>query len=263
MKKTFFPMCSLLFLVLLMTACSADEKAELEDIYQQTLAASEELENFEMEAKVNQQMEGGGIEIPPISTTINAKIQLEPLAFYQTMDVIGQEVEMYYTEEGMFFKDPQQGQWMKGPKELMDQLNLATVQQQQNPSGQLKQLEKYAEDFSIEETDNRYILSLSASGEGFDQLLKEQLNSLPEGEITAEVFDNMKINKLDYTITVSKDTYYPEAMTVDMDLDIEENGTTTNLSQKMESTYRNFNELDKIEIPKEVTDTAVEMENPM
>ncbi|QTN00154.1 hypothetical protein ERJ70_13115 [Sediminibacillus dalangtanensis] len=263
MKKIFLPMCSLLFLVLLMTACSADEKAELEDIYQQTLTASEELENFEMEAEVNQQVEGGEVEIPPISTTINAEIQLKPLAFHQTMDMMGQTVEMYYTEEGMFFKDPQQGQWMKGPKELADQLNMAAVQQQQNPTDQLKQLEDYAEDFSIEETDNRYILSLSASGEGFDQLLEEQLNSLPEGEITAEVLDTLKINKLDYTITVSKDTYYLETMTVDMDLDIEENGTTTNLSQKMESTYRNFNELDTIEIPEEVTDTAIEMENPM
>ncbi len=263
MKKFILPVCSLAFLILFTVACSAEEKAELEDIYQETLAASEELKNFEMEADVDQEIAGGGMEMPSISTTINAEIQLEPLAFHQTMDVMGQEVEMYYTEEGMFFKDPQQGQWMKGPKELADQLNTAAVQQQQNPSDQLKQLEAYADDFNMEEKDNRYILSLSASGEGFDQLLKEQMNNLPEGEVTEELLDTLKINKLDYTIAVNKDTYYPESMTVDMDIDIEENGETTNISQKMESTYRNFNELDSIEVPQEVTDTAIEMENPI
>ncbi|WP_053218820.1 DUF6612 family protein [Virgibacillus senegalensis] len=262
MKKILLPVFSLFFLMLLMAACSADEKTQLEDIYQQTLTASEELKNFEMEAEVNQQVEGGEVNIPPISTTLHSKIQLEPLAFFQTMDVMDQEVEMYYTEKGIYFKDPQQGQWIKGPKELVDQLNTVSAHQQ-NPTEQLKQLEDFVNDLQVEETENSYILSLSASGEGFNKLLEEQLNNLPEAEITDELLNSLNLHQLDYTITVNKKSYYPENMTVDMDLDIEENGTTINISQQMEAAYSNFNELDNIQIPQEVTDTAIEMENPM
>ncbi|WP_077625007.1 DUF6612 family protein [Sediminibacillus massiliensis] len=262
MKKWIYSTCSLLLVLIVGTACSASESAELEDIYQNALEANEELENFEMNAELEQSIVMGEESIP-VSATIQSQMQQDPVAFHQTMDMMGQEIEMYYSKEGIFMKEPVEGKWVKGPEELVDQLNQLAGQEQQNPAEQMELLKDYVKDFELEETEDTYVLNLNADGLDIQELMKEQLGgTIPEDQLTDEMMESVSVNKLTYTFTLSKDTYYPQTMTVDMDMEIDEQGNKTNLTQKMDATYSKFNELGTIEVPQEIKDSAEDMEMP-
>ncbi|SDK08876.1 DUF6612 family protein [Sediminibacillus albus] len=262
-RKRFLLLAGCSFLLAFFTAaCSSTESSKLEDIYQNSLVASEELKNFEISADVSQTI-GTGEAGFPVSSTITSQIQMEPMAFYQTMESMGQTIEMYYADQNLFVKDPEQNKWIKGPEDLVGQLNNLSGQEQQNPAKQLKELEQYTEEFSLEETEDAYLLSLSANGDEFKDLLKAELGStIPKDQLTEDMVESISINKLDYAFTISKDNYYPQAMTMDMDLDVDENGVTTNIVQTFDATYSKFNQLDEIKVPQEAIDSAEEMPVP-
>jgi hypothetical protein len=273
---------SAFFLVFALVACSqtatptgkseeagrgkeAKSELTLEQVFEKSLKASESLKSFSVNMDLNQEITAAQQEAMKIQSTITMDVVTEPMAFYQKMNMTmaGESLatEAYFSQDGMFISDPTSNTWMKFPTEMSDQL-LQLSDQQTNPAEELKKLKDYVSDFSFEQDDKNYILTLEASGEDLSEFIKETaLEGMP-AELTADpaIFDSMKINKANFIYHLNKETFYPVKTDVYMDMEITAEGETVHMIQDIKGSYNKFNEITTITIPQEVLDTVTEIE---
>ena len=65
--------------------------------------------------------------------------------------------------------------------------------------------------------------------------------------------------KVNYEIFIDKETFNTTALNMIMDMTMVVEGEEMKLAQNLKSTYDNYNEVEKIEIPQEIIDNAQEM----
>jgi hypothetical protein len=254
-----------------------DKQSDLtaEEVYEKALTASQEMKSTEAALVLDQKISIPSQEVEMnTNTNMDLEMTLDPMALHQkgTMamsaaggEEMSMEIEAYMTEDGtMYLLDPQAGQWMKmtGAIPELDQL----IQNQPDPSEQLEQLQEYAKDMKFEQNENEYILKLTADGEKFNELIKQTLQEQlpPEaleqmGEEEQQALENMKINELQYEMYVDKESFNMTAMNMVMAMTMEEQGEELNIDMDSKTTYSNINGIEKIEIPQEVIDSAVEL----
>lgn len=217
------------------------------------------------------------IEIPGEDQTINSKIKMDmdmiidPLSMYQKMDVdMGEQgamaMEIYMTEEGFFMNEPESNQWMKLPGEMYEDM-LGEVGSA-DPTLDMTMFQEFVEDFKFEQTDDEYILKLSASGDKFSKLFKEiAMDNLPAGvdanADAAELMENINVTSLEYEIFIDKKTFYTNAFNMKMDMTMLVEGEEMRIDQQVNAKLSKINEIDKIEIPQEVLDNAVDITEAM
>ncbi|KOP83846.1 DUF6612 family protein [Cytobacillus solani] len=245
-----------------------EEKASeltLEEVLNKSTEASEGLKSFSVKMDLTQDMTDQGELNVQTNSVIDMNIVTEPMAYYQKMKMsMGEEAESfetesYFSEAGMFFYEPSTSQWMKFPQEMTDTF-LQMSGQQSNPGEELKKLQQFMEDFTFEQDSNNYILKLKASGEKFNDFIKETaVQQLPPEMSAEDALSGMKINAVEYEILVDKKTFYPVELNMDMDLEMTIEGQTIAMKQKMNGQYSNYNSVEAITVPQEVIDSAVEM----
>lgn len=245
-----------------------EEKASeltLEEVMNKSTEASEGLKSFSVKMDLTQDMTDQAELNVQTNSVIDMNIVTEPMAFYQKMTMsMGEEsesfeTESYFSDAGMFFYEPSNSQWMKFPQEMTDTF-LQMSGKQSNPGEELKKLQPFMEDFTFEQDTNNYILKLKASGDKFNDFIKETaVQQLPPEMAAEDVLSNMKINAVAYEILIDKKTFYPVALNMDMDFEMTIEGQTIGMKQKMNGQYSNYNNIEAITVPQEVIDSAVEM----
>jgi hypothetical protein len=236
----------------------------LSEVLERSTAASDSLDSFAVQMDLQQEM--SGVENLSISSVIDMKAVTKPMAIHQkmNMEVPGSseqvETELYFTEDGIYMLQPMGEGWMKLPTELSDQV-MQSSPQQSNPAEELKKLQKFVDDFTFEQDENSYILTLSASGDKFQEFIDDAIQQSLTPEMTEgmDVTSDMKINKVDYQITIDKETFYPSTLNMNMDMDITVDGETIHLVQKMNGKYTEYNQINEITVPQEVIDSAAEI----
>ncbi|PIC86396.1 hypothetical protein CSV72_08575 [Sporosarcina sp. P20a] len=191
---------------------------------------------------------------------------LEPLAIRQTMNMQvggeGMAIEQYMTEEGFFMKDPESGGWIKLPDEMYKEVTGQMAGVTETPVD-FTMYEEYAEDFTFEETNDEYFLTLVGSGEKFSELMKEMLEkNMPVGADESMMGEtDMKVGKVDMQITIDKETFFTKDFDIIMTMD--EQGQQVKVTQNIKGTMTKINEIDEIKVPKEILDSAQEMNQGM
>lgn len=258
-----------LLLVMILSACSSTEGKKIEEVITKSSEVSENLESFavkteseqtiHLESGENNGLPPGGI---PITSTIDAIHQVEPEAFYQTVETMDQVTEQYYTDKGLYMTSPTQDGWVKAPENVLDQIQ-AMSSNSQTPAEQLQHFEKYVENFHLEKEKDNYILTFQSNVESAQQLVEDAVQeTLPADEIPEELLNNLEVNELKYRMVINKDTYYPQTFSMDMDFNIkEENGESMQLQQSLYSEFSRFNEIEEITIPQDILDEAKEIED--
>ncbi len=243
-----------------------EESLTLEEVFEKTIAASQDLKSLTVKMKNEQTITSSSDSEPmDISSTIDIDVVQDPISLYQVMSINmpGEEpmkTESYFTNQGFFTYDPTQGTWMKLPDEMSTEL-LKTTEQQGDPAAELKKMQEYIEDFTFEQDDSSYILSLNASAEKFNAFMKEQLAQSFGQELGLDL-QNVDVSGLKYSYTIDKKNFYPTAMTMDMAFKTTEGSEETTLEQKTNATFSNYNGVKDITIPDEVINSAQEIELP-
>jgi hypothetical protein len=258
---------SALLLTIGLTACGTTTSGkDVEDIINSSISASEKLESFHVKMEMEQDIIPAAEDAGEVtqSSVIEMDYVTEPLGMYQTteMTMMGMpiEAETYFTEEGLYTKDSMSNQWQSAPKELSDSI-VEMSKKQADATEQLKQLKEYIKDVKVEEKEDHYLISFSASGEEYQSLVEETVEStMPEGIMPKELLEGLKVNKLSYTYEIDKKTYHPINFTVDMDFNMEIEGEKVQSVQKMKGSYSKINEIDEINIPADVKESAVEID---
>lgn len=270
------------FLVLMLAACNSsaepvskkekpanNENSELtlKQVFDKTTEAAKELKSFNVKMDIKQDISSNQDEAASmkIDTTLEMDVVQNPMAFYQKMSMKMpdteevMEMESYFSNDGMYYYDPTSQTWMKFPAEMMDEL-MKVSNQQTNPAAEIENLKKFVDDFKFQQDDKSYILLLNASGEKFTDYLKETIQqTLPAGMADSEqVFENIKINKMDYEIHIDKKTFYPTVLNLNMVMEMTAEGETVKIAQDMNGVYVKHNHLKEIVIPQEVLEGAIE-----
>ncbi|RFU60183.1 DUF6612 family protein [Bacillus sp. V59.32b] len=283
MKK--FLMC-IPVLILLVSAC--DQKAEpvaegssskkaadsgemeeltLEQVYEKTVEVSNKLKSLSLASELNQSISLKDQPQPfMIKSEISMDVVKEPLSLYQKMNMTlegqpPQDTESYLTDDGFFQFDPLTQKWIKLPENMSTEL-LQIQNSQADPSAELKSMQEYINDIAFESNDSSYILTLNASGEKFQDFLQEELqnNLSPELAENIQLGDNMDIKQLTYVYHIDKETFYPTKLINEMEIVTEEQNEEITISQKSNSTFSNFDGVKPIEVPKEILESAEEMD---
>ena len=239
------------------------DKSELtiKEVYEKMMDASEDIDSFVMDMEMEQEIIEGDNEPVPTQSTIHSKVVQEPIGLEQkvNMTIDGQtiETEQYFTEEGFYMYDPGQDMWMKyseGHEDLMAQLQADSGL---NQTQTLSELQSFIEDFTFEQNNEEFILTLDADDEKFNSLVQQELSS---GAVEMNEVKDLEINGIEYEIFVDKKTYLPSQMNIIMNINMTSEGQKVTLKQEIDTTYSDYNSLDAISIPKEALENAVELE---
>jgi len=246
----------------------------LKQVYEKSLSQSESIKSLSASIDMSQL-----IEVPAQGISMNTTsdmtmdMVIEPLSVYQngttTMTVPGEEsssqpqeieIESYMTEDGFFMHDTMSEQWVKMPTDMYDQM-MSMSENQADPAQQLKDLKPFMEDFVFEQTDSEYVLKLEASGEQFNELIQKQLaETMPEMMVEEEeLLQDIKIENVNYEIFIDKETFNTTALNMVMDMTMPVEGEEMKLSQNLKSTFIKYNEVEAIQVPQEILDSAEEM----
>ncbi|WP_342514201.1 DUF6612 family protein [Sporosarcina sp. FSL K6-1522] len=246
-----------------------ESKMTAQEVFKKSVEASADQKSMHAQMDIDQLL-----EVPSQDLKMNSKIKMdmdmivEPLSMYQKMQMdMGEQgsmdTEMYMTEEGFFMYEPTTDQWMILPSELVGEMG-----GEADPTLDMEMFNDFVDDFTFEQTEDEYVLKLKASGEKFNTLLKEvAMQNLPEGleEGTeeAEILENMEVKSLEYEIFIDKKTFQTNAFNMDIDMTMGIDEEETHIVQKMKAQLSKINEIEKIEIPQEVLDKAVDMNELM
>lgn len=151
--------------------------------------------------------------------------------------------------------------WVKFPKQLFDDV-LSQTGMQPDAAEQLEMLQSFAEDFTLNETASRYELTLKGSGEKFTELVKQQLGVMDLG-MDADLegqLGNMSFDNLTYKLLINKETFDVEEIAMDMTLSMKVEGNSIKTRQQTTIKYHDFNAVTTITIPKEVLESAKEID---
>ncbi|MFK7691803.1 DUF6612 family protein [Paenibacillus sp. HJGM_3] len=239
------------------------------DVIAKTMETSAKLESFSVSMNTKQTIEQAANKMD-----IQAKIEMDivqkpQLTFKQSMSMqmMGQDVkmDMYLTKDGFFMKEPTSGQWMKLPRDQMDQIMSTMSEDQMDPLKQLDKLKAFASDFTLSETNDDYTVKLTANGEKFNEFIKNEMKAYMGNNPNMETMLNqttsaVKITSVDYSFTIEKKTQYPKSMKVNMDLEMDLQGQKMRMVQNIDGTYSNYNGIKEIALPKEALEAnAVNM----
>ena len=244
-----------------------------QEIYSKAMAVSDEVKSMHAVMDIDQTM-----TIPGQDMTLDSKINMdmdmimEPMAMYQKMkmdmgELGASDMELYMTEAGFFMYDEQMDQWIQMPNDMYEEM-MESMGGETDPTLDMKMFKEFQDDFKFEQTNDEYILTLNASGDKLNGLIKQLIgDAMPidgaMSEEEAEVFDNMDVKSLDLTIYIDKKTFYTNAFDMDMDLTMKVEEEEMHMVQKMKSVMTKINEVDEIVIPQKVLDEAVDLEELM
>lgn len=256
-----------------------EEKEEKNDgeitassVYEEAVKASEELKSTKLTMDVEQE-----IHAPDMDESMTMNIQgetemtLEPLTLYQNMttnaDIEGEKVdskmEVYSTEDDLYLYEEQLDEWIKMDSSMIGEIG--DIANQDDPADQLKMFEQFVSDFDLEETDDEYILNIEIEGDEFTSMMEEMAGGLTPNDIfqgmdgeDGDIFKEMEISQMDYEMYIDKDTYHLNQFNMNMDLDMEMDGESASIVQSIKTDYSNINEIDPIEVPKDVKDAAID-----
>lgn len=252
-----------------------ENKSEMtaQEVYSKAMEVSAEQKSMHAVMDIDQK-----ISIPSQELEMDSKIKMdmdaivEPLAMHQKMkmdmgDLGKMDMELYMTDSGFFMNDPESGQWIKMPKDMYDEM-MAQMGGETDPTLDMKMFNEFKDDFKFEQTDDEYILTLSASGDKFSGLMKELMGSaLPaDMEMTeedADLLNNMDVKSLEVVMYIDKETYYTNAFDLDMEMTMKVEEEEMHIVQKMKSVISKINEIDEIVVPQEILDEAVDLEELM
>jgi|GEM_PF-1682174 len=248
MKKMYF-----LFFVLLclgLTACGTKESLNKKEVLEKASEAVETLKSYtvDMNYKTNAMdmdmtMKGtGDITHNPDAMHFNMSM---------TFPGMSMDYEMYIKEKEAYMS--MFGEWVR-----LDSEELGIESFDQLNKEEMEKLERFSDDFKMTEKNDQYVLTLSAKGDQYNELVRSLVESSME-DFTGEsetAIEDIKVNSINMEIHIDKKSFFMTKQKVKADLVVDGEKMTLDGEFKIS----NINKVQPIEIPQEVKDNAVEMD---
>jgi len=280
--KKIFKVLAVGTLALTLAACNSSatptkdttnkSKLTLEQVYDKAVDRQADIQSASAKMDMTQMTKVGSGE-EAMEFSIDSKMEMDiivdPLAMHlsgsmtmpdmmnegkETMDM---PIEMYMKKDaGLFMKDSTTDSWLKLPDENFDAI-LDQTAASADAKEQLEQLKKFIKDFTFEQTDDEYVLTLDAKGDKFKELIDSEINkSMQEMGLEENPMDQLSIEKINYVLHIDKETFDTNKMDMNFDLKMAVEGDELLMNTKSVVTYTEFNHLKTIDIPQSIIDNA-------
>lgn len=280
--KKIFKVLAVGTLALTLAACNSSamptkdttnkSKLTLEQVYDKAVDRQADIQSASAKMDMTQVTKVGSGE-EAMEFSIHSKMEMDiivdPLAMHlsgsmtmpdmmnegkETMDM---PIEMYMKKDaGLFMKDSTTDSWLKLPDENFDAI-LDQTAASADAKEQLEQLKKFIKDFTFEQTDDEYVLTLDAKGDKFKELIDSEINkSMQEMGLEENPMDQLSIEKINYVLHIDKETFDTNKMDMNFDLKMAVEGDELLMNTKSVVTYTEFNHLKTIDIPQSIIDNA-------
>ncbi|KGR88777.1 MULTISPECIES: DUF6612 family protein [Lysinibacillus] len=280
--KKIFKVLAVGTLALTLAACNSSatptkdttnkSKLTLEQVYDKAVDRQADIQSASAKMDMTQVTKVGSGE-EAMEFSIDSKMEMDiivdPLAMHlsgsmtmpdmmnegdKTMDM---PIEMYMKKDaGLFMKDSTTDSWLKLPDENFDAI-LDQTAASADAKEQLEQLKKFIKDFTFEQTDDEYVLTLDAKGDKFKELIDSEINkSMQEMGLEENPMDQLSIEKINYVLHIDKETFDTNKMDMNFDLKMAVEGDELLMNTKSVVTYTEFNHLKTIDIPQSIIDNA-------
>ncbi|MED3797822.1 DUF6612 family protein [Lysinibacillus capsici] len=280
--KKIFKVLAVGTLALTLAACNSSatptkdttnkSKLTLEQVYDKAVDRQADIQSASAKMDMTQVTKVGSGE-EAMEFSIDSKMEMDiivdPLAMHlsgsmtmpdmmnegkETMDM---PIEMYMKKDaGLFMKDSTTDSWLKLPNENFDAI-LDQTAASADAKEQLEQLKKFIKDFTFEQTDDEYVLTLDAKGDKFKELIDSEINkSMQEMGLEENPMDQLSIEKINYVLHIDKETFDTNKMDMNFDLKMAVEGDELLMNTKSVVTYTEFNHLKTIDIPQSIIDNA-------
>ncbi|HBJ02756.1 DUF6612 family protein [Lysinibacillus sp. FSL R7-0073] len=212
-----------------------------------------------MEFSINSKMEMD-IIVDPLAMHLSGSMSM-PDMMSEGQETTDMPIEMYMKKDaGLFMKDVTTDSWLKLPDENFDAI-LDQTATSADAKEQLEQLKKFINDFTFEQTDNEYVLTLEAKGDKFKELIDSEINkSIEDMGLEENPMDQLTIEKINYVLHIDKETFDTKKMDMNFDLKMAVEGDELLMNTKSVVTYTDFNHLKTIDIPQSIVDNAQTIE---
>ncbi|WP_337976907.1 DUF6612 family protein [Lysinibacillus capsici] len=280
--KKIFKVLAVGTLALTLAACNSSatptkdttnkSKLTLEQVYDKAVDRQADIQSASAKMDMTQVTKVGSGE-EAMEFSIDSKMEMDiivdPLAMHlsgsmtmpdmmnegkETMDM---PIEMYMKKDaGLFMKDSTTDSWLKLPDENFDAI-LDQTAASADAKEQLEQLKKFIKDFTFEQTDDEYVLTLDAKGDKFKELIDSEINkSMQDMGLEENPMDQLSIEKINYVLHIDKETFDTNKMDMNFDLKMAVEGDELLMNTKSVVTYTEFNHLKTIDIPQSIIDNA-------
>ncbi|WP_155591807.1 DUF6612 family protein [Lysinibacillus cavernae] len=212
-----------------------------------------------MEFSINSKMEMD-ILVDPLAMHLSGSMTM-PDMMSEGEETTDMPIEMYMKKDaGLFMKDMTTDSWLKLPDENFDAI-LDQTAASADAKEQLEQLKKFIGDFSFEQTDDEYVLTLEAKGDKFKELIDSEITkSMQDMGLEENPLDQLQIEKINYVLHIDKETFDTNKMDMNFDLKMAVEGDELLMNTKSVVTYTDFNHLKTIDIPQNIIDNAQTIE---
>ncbi len=247
----------------------AEQPPTAEELLTRIIEASKDIQSYSMDSKIEQNMSitaEGNEQTQKMKMDMKSDLVIEPMTVYQevTTTMPGQDgtqkVKQYISEDGVYTQV--EDTWMLLPKETTAPL-LKQMKNQTNAAAQFEQLNSIASDLQVAEEDDVYWLKAKLSGDKVQEFAATMLaaNGATDPQMI-EMMKQMNIKTMDISYGVDKKTYFPKDLTYSMDMNMDIEGQALTIQMNMDSSLKDYNKKDSIEVPQEVKENALEQQMP-
>lgn len=228
---------------------SASAKMDMTQVTK--VGSGEEAMEFSIDSKMEMD-----IIVDPLAMHLSGSMTM-PDMMNESEETMDMPIEMYMKKDaGLFMKDSTTDSWLKLPDENFDAI-LDQTAASADAKEQLEQLKKFIKDFTFEQTDDEYVLTLNAKGDKFKELIDSEINkSIQEMGLEENPMDQLSIEKINYVLHIDKETFDTNKMDMNFDLKMAVEGDELLMNTKSVVTYTEFNHLKTIDIPQSIIDNA-------
>src|SRR5699024_7289136 len=237
--------------LMMLAACGeSNDGLSMNEVLDQSIKATGGLNSYTADMKIDTEMMGMEVSIEAAGN-----ITHDPDALYldMAMGMTGftMDLEVYAVDEEIYMS--MFGEWL-----IMEEEDLGLESFDQLTAEELEKLKNFEEQFEMREEDDVYVLTLSGEGEEFEALLDSYLEA-SMGDLAMdpmwedEALFEFGVNQLEMELTIEKETMYVISQIVDAEIEID--GEASQLH--VESTISDMNEIEPIEVPEEIKESAV------
>lgn len=193
----------------------------------------------------------------------NASLQLtrDPVALtneHRQPDAVSGETDVNteFIEDGIYYyEEPSIGEWIKLDAE---EAGITGAESLRPAEAQLDMMKQYSDQLELNDKGDDYILSAS----GTDGELKELALEMAGGQQAKEM--GLEVTDFDIEIVIDKSSLLQKEATMTLGFQMpnqQENEEEADMqTQSLTSTYSQFNEVEDIHVPDEVTNEAIDIE---
>lgn len=259
MKRKIMVAAAMLLTVGGLTACGPNK----EKVMQNTIDGFDKIKSAELDSNMkmtaSSESKSTNVDMDMDITYTSKPKAAKVVAKSKLANGSSNTIEAVCDESDVYIRMPSMGKWYRKSISSYDTVSRSTNQSKETASRYLRMMKKDKVDCDISSKGGSYILTFNAGKKFTDELKKDvfkQMSSIGTARISSADLKKIDFKTFKYVIEVDKKDYLPKNYRINLTLTARDNGEKGTVREVYKGTYRNINNVKKIEMPSDYIDLS-------